>query len=55
VHQRCRQPGDRVPQRVLRVVGDPVRLGGGDVRRDDDLAFGAQVVACPAQPHLADL
>jgi len=41
-----------MPQGMLGADGELVGLHGGDVRGDDDLAFGADLVADPAQPDL---
>ena len=54
VHQRGGQPGERVQQVVLGADRDLVGLDGADAGVDDDLAFGAELVADPAQPDLAD-
>jgi hypothetical protein len=55
VDQRAGQPRDRVQQGVLGGDGELMGLHGGDVRGDDDLAFGPDPVADPAQPHLTDI
>jgi hypothetical protein len=52
VDECARQPGDRVQQGMLGADGDLVGLRGGDVRGHDDLAFGPDLVADPAQPDL---
>ena len=53
VHERARQPRDRVQQIVLGGDRDLVGRGGGDAGRDHDLALGPQLMADPAQPDLA--
>jgi hypothetical protein len=55
VHQRRREPGHRVDQRVFGPDRDVVRLDYRAVRIDTDLALGPECVADPAQPHLADV
>jgi hypothetical protein len=49
------QPRDGMQQIVLGADGDLVRLPGSDVRADDHLAFGADLVADPAEAYLADI
>jgi hypothetical protein len=53
VDERAGQPGDRVQEIMLGVDRDLVGDRGGDVGRDDDFAFGPQLMADPAQPDLA--
>ena len=55
VHQRGREPGYRVDQRVFGPDRDVVGLDNRAVRIDTDLALGPERVADPAQPHLADV
>jgi hypothetical protein len=55
VHQRGREPGYRVDQRVFGLDRDVVGLDERAVRIDTDLALGPERVADPAQPHLADV
>jgi DNA-binding beta-propeller fold protein YncE len=54
VDERGRQPGQRVEQGVLGGDGDLVALDGGVGGVDDDLAFGPELVADPAQTDLPD-
>ena len=53
VHQRGGQPGQGVQQVVLGSDRDLVRLDRAGPRVHRDLAFGAQLMADPAQPDLA--
>jgi hypothetical protein len=53
VDQRAGQPRDGVQEIVLGVHRDLVRRRGGEAGPDDDLAFGPQLMADPAQPDLA--
>jgi len=52
VDQRAGQPRDRVQQAMLGADGELMDLNGADVRGDDDLALGPDLVADPAHPHL---
>jgi hypothetical protein len=52
VNERGGQPGNRVQQSVLSADRDLVRLRGDDVRVENDLAPGADLVADPAEPYL---
>ena len=53
VDQGAGQPRDRVQQGMLGGDGELMGLHGGDVRGDDNLAFGPDLVADPAQPDLS--
>ena len=53
VYQRGGQARQRVQQVVLGADRDLVRGDGAGTGVDDDLAFGAQLVADPAEPDLA--
>jgi hypothetical protein len=55
VHGGRGEPRDGMDQGVLGVHGDLVGGDEADVGGHDDLAFGAQVVADPAQPYLPDV
>jgi hypothetical protein len=55
VDERGGQPRDGEQEIVLGGDCDLVGLHGGDVRVDDHFAFGADLVADPAQPYLPDI
>lgn len=52
VDERAGQPGDRMQQGMLGRDGDLVGLHDADVRGDDDLALGPDLVPGPPQPNL---
>ena len=53
VHQRSGQARQRMQQAVLRADRDLVSLDHAGTSIDDHLAFGAQMMPDPPQPHLA--
>jgi hypothetical protein len=55
VHQRGREPGHRVDQRMFGSDRDVVGLDDRAARIDTDLALGPEHAADPAQPHLPDV
>jgi hypothetical protein len=55
VDEGGRQPGQRVEQGMLCGDGDLVALDGGGGGVDDDLAFGPELVADPAETDLPDV
>ena len=54
VHERRGEARDRVDEPVFGVVGDGMRDDDGSGVSDSDLAFGAQLVADPAEPDSTD-
>ncbi len=55
VDEGGRQPGQRMEQGMLCRDGGLVTLDGGGAGVDNDLAFGAELVADPAQTDLPDV
>ncbi len=54
VHQGSDQAWHGVQKAVLRLDGRLMSLHGGPVGLHDDLALGAQLMAGPPQPDMAD-
>jgi hypothetical protein len=53
--QRGIEPGQCVEQLVLSLDRNGMGLNSGAIRRDHDLALGAELVADPSQPDLTDV